>query len=328
MFYLLQGWMNELLNYSADNYSINQTHSIYVHLEGTTLRLRRPKINIPKRAMWDEPSPTPQFIHQRHFDITGSRVLLLPPELVKKRLWSKKYPICICLALDGKKMNLPQPKPPGHGYMMAHSNSFPKMSSILPEDSPGTHGFEIVTEQKCDASIIYLFARTCREKEQWYRRFDAASKGIPLGNHILEVQRIINKSNTRHRRSSSSDSLSKHKRQESTDSTSSTSTPSVDAESVPGEVDLKDFVLYMSRLIPKGAGNESVPSSPAHTSKDNRNGESKSTISKGIICDPMLTPLNALLGRCFWDFLRDSYWVDVVREKLQKKLSKIHVSCV
>lgn len=322
-----KGWMNEVMNYSPDNYSINQTHSIYVHLEGTTLRLRRPKINILKRAMWDEPNTTPQFVHQRHFDITGSCVLLLPPGLVKKRLWSKKYPICVCLARDGKKVNLKQPTSPGHGFMMAHSNSFPNMSSsILPEDTGSTRGFEIVSEQKCDTSIIYLFARTCREKEQWYRRFEAAAKGMPLCNHILEVQRILNKSNARHRRSSSSESL-KHKRQESTDSTSSASSPSADSESVPGEVDLREFVTYMSRLIPKGTVSDSLPSSPAHTatSKDSKSSEPKNTIPRGITCDPILTPLNALLGRCFWDFLRDRYWADVVKEKLQKKLSKIHI---
>lgn len=318
--------MNEVMNYTPDSYSINQTHSIYVHLEGTTLRLRRPKTNIPKRAMWNEPNPTPQFIHQRHFDITGSRVLLLPPELVKKRLWSKKYPICICLARDGKKINLPQPT--SHGYMMAHSNSFPKMnSSILPEDSGSPHGFEMISEQKCDTSLLYLFARTCREKEQWYRRFEAAAKGVPLPNHILEVQRILGKSNARHRRSSSSDSLSKHKRHGSTDSTSSASSPTTDSEPVPGDVTLKAFVLYMSRLIPKVADNDSVPSSPAHTTTGKeRNSEAKTTIPRKIICDPVLTPLNAVLGRCFWDFLRDNYWANAMKEKLQKKLSKIHVS--
>ena len=321
--------MNEVMNYNPDTYSINQTHSIYVHLEGTTLRLRRPRVNIPKRAMWDEPASSPQFIHQRHFDITGSRVILLPPNLVKKRLWSKKYPVCICLAKDGKKINIPQPG--SHGYMMAHSNSYPKMtSSILPEEvGSTTHGFEVVNEQKCDTSIIYLFSRTCREKEQWYRRFDAAARGVPLPNHILEVQRILNKSSTRHRRSSSSDSLGKHKRQESTDSTSSASSPMTEAETLPGEINLKDFVMYMSRLIPKVAGSDSLPSSPirkTNASGKDRPSEPKVTIPRGIICDPVLTPVNALLGRCFYDFLKDDYWGKVVQEKLQKKLSKIHVS--
>lgn len=34
---------------------------------------------------------------------------------------------------------------------------------------------------------------------------------------------------------------------------------------------------------------------------------------------------NALIGRIFWDFLREKHWVNVVSHKIQKKLSKIRV---
>lgn len=37
---------------------------------------------------------------------------------------------------------------------------------------------------------------------------------------------------------------------------------------------------------------------------------------------------NALIGRIFWDFLREKHWADVVSRKIQKKLSKIRVSAV
>lgn len=35
--------------------------------------------------------------------------------------------------------------------------------------------------------------------------------------------------------------------------------------------------------------------------------------------------VNALLGRIFWDFLRERYWADMVSKKIQMKLSKIRV---
>lgn len=35
--------------------------------------------------------------------------------------------------------------------------------------------------------------------------------------------------------------------------------------------------------------------------------------------------VNALLGRIFWDFLREKYWADMVSKKIQMKLSKIRV---
>lgn len=48
--------------------------------------------------------------------------------------------------------------------------------------------------------------------------------------------------------------------------------------------------------------------------------------------DPGLGPgevepawVNAMLGRIFWDFLRERYWADLVAHKIQKKLTKIRV---
>lgn len=319
--------MNEIIDYSPETYSINNTHSVYVHLDGTTLRLRRPRINIPRRAMWDEQTYNPQFIHQRHFDIIGSKVLLLPSGLVKKRLWSKKYPLCIALAKDGKSV-----KPESIAALNSNGNqSTGKISTSHSADS--VHGFEVINDSKCDSSILYLFARTCREKEQWYRRLVAATSGTPLKNHIREVKRLIETSKSScYKRSSSSDSL-RHKRQNSTDSLSSVSTTASNLEDT-SETDLKNFVMYMSRLIPRDQ-ESSLPSSPVHTvggkEKDMKHSDSKSSItgsqgSKSIVCEPVLLPLNAILGRCFWDFLGDQYWASKVRDKLQKKLTKIHVS--
>lgn len=37
------------------------------------------------------------------------------------------------------------------------------------------------------------------------------------------------------------------------------------------------------------------------------------------------TWVNCLVGRIFWDFLREKYWADQVAHKIQKKLSKIKV---
>ena len=329
--------MNEIMEYKAETYSINQTHSVFVDLEGTKLRLRRPKVNIPKRAMWDEPNPNPQFIHQRHFDLEGSRVLLLPAGLVKKRLWSKKYPLCIALAKEGKKTKVKPDSAPQSPTHEAHATKLFNSSSVSQ-----LQGFEVVSEQKCDSSLLYLFARTCHEKELWYRRLVAASKGTPLKNHVLEIKRVTDNSNTKYPRSCSNDSL-KHNRQNSNDSLSSISTTASNAEEIQPGYDLKKFSSYMSRLIPRTQG--STPSSPTHgpaakdsnPNKDGKHAEKSdktdkaaqgSGISgpKAIVCDTPLIPLNALLGRCFWDFLDDNYWAKIVQEKLQKKLSKIHVS--
>ena len=192
--------MNELSQYDPDDYHINQTHSIYVQLEGTSLRIQRPRVNVAKRAMWNETHQQPQFIHQRHFDVTGSKIMLLPAGLVKKRVWSKKYPICIALAKPGSKMQ--------------------KRYSVDTDDMMDL-GFEVVSKDVCDDSLLFLFTRTGREKEEWYRRFEAASKGTPLdtGLRISDINKYLEfKSSLKH---SSSDQQLRHRRQESTDSLSS-----------------------------------------------------------------------------------------------------------
>ena len=45
-------------------------------------------------------------------------------------------------------------------------------------------------------------------------------------------------------------------------------------------------------------------------------------------CDLPESPAwaNALVGRIFWDFLRERLWSDAMSRKIQKKLSRIHVS--
>lgn len=88
------------------------------------------------------------------------------------------------------------------------------------------------------------------------------------------------------------------------------------------------------------SGSLSGSSSPTHTTKDknsdaaevnkkphNKDGEEVRVLNPGspVFCDSQLFWVNALIGRCFFDFLRDKWWADKVKEKLQKKLSKIHV---
>lgn len=286
-------------------------------------------MNVPKRAMWDEPSHNPQFIHQRHFDIEGSKVFLIPPGLVKKRLWSKKYPICIAIGKSNNRQNARSDSAP---QSPVSSSAVPDMKISTSHSSDSVNGFEVVNETACDSSVLYLFARTCQEKEQWFRRFLAAAKGSPLKNNVLEIKNLVETFNMKHTRNNSTDSLKLGNRQPSSDSLSSISS-NVTGEPVPGSFDLKAFVIYMSRLMPRTT--TSVPSSPTHSvsgkDKEPSSREKGSPVtasggSKSIVCDPALLPLNAVIGRCFYDFLGDKYWAEKVKDKLQKKLSKIHVS--
>uniref|UniRef100_A0AAY5K9J2 SMP-LTD domain-containing protein n=1 Tax=Esox lucius TaxID=8010 RepID=A0AAY5K9J2_ESOLU len=79
-------------------------------------------------------------------------------------------------------------------------------------------------------------------------------------------------------------------------------------DDLPPLLGLQDYTSYMSRLI----GFESGSPAPSPSAEG---------------CPTAGHPawVNALVGRIFWDFLREKYWVDMVAHKIQKKLSKIRL---
>lgn len=337
---IYKGWMNELYYYDPDNYHINKTNSVYVRLEGVSLRLSSPKVNVPRRAMYDEILSPPNFIHQRHYDMKDSRVFLQPSGLVKKRLWSKKYPICIALSEINLKKSAATPQ-----KQLSKVDSFSQSFDM---------GFEVVTEQSCNSCILYLFARTGREKEEWFKRFQAAAKGNPLENHILEIRKSL-KDPPHHKRSDSdtnitvSNGIHKHRRHSSMDSVNSSVVSTSPVESTtnqsprmekPYQIDIIKFSQYMAKLMPATSEINKQNSSSSKSRRESSTVSASTTPSSptaretptsdlppSIIdfCEPQLLWINALIGRCLWDFLQDKSWTDKVMEKLQRKLSKIHV---
>lgn len=280
MCHMLQGWMNELSSYDPAEFHINETHSVYVTLESCTLRLQTPKHGIPKRAICDEHIPMAAFVRQRHFDLEGGSVYLLPRGLVSKRLWSKKYPICIT-----------------------------PRTSYRPADLRHTNIDVVEADGGQKQTVLYLFARTCRGKEEWYRRFVYASRGTPWPTRLSDV---VAQSSSTEQCSTPPTTVSwmKHRREASTDSNTSsvsaesTSAVEIDYSSLLPEHNLLDYTKYMSAVMPPSTGPPQCDSqSPAS-----------------------MTWLNALIGRLFLDFLREKYWAEKMQNKIQNKLCKMHVS--
>ena len=421
--------MNELQSYNPDDYHINLTASVYVTLEGTTLRLQRPKINVSKRAMWDEPTNNPTFIHQRHFDLKGCRVFLEPAGLVRKRLWSKKYPICIALAKDSKgsfefkslngdndkgqsqvegsnvdkekklisqasldeeKIRCSEKKEKKLTVQMSlDEERLQQMSSENVELKPDSFdhkekngkdesgeddkakevkdeladGYDIISKEECDTEILYLFGRTGREKEEWYRRFVAASQGQPWPTRMSDLRLRLpeptasptrstspgpdGQSTHQLRKRHSSSSLESitpvkhHQRQGSADSAtlslsekspvndagpanpSFTSAAQSDTDANNCEKILAEYLRYMSVVLPAHkTGKSSRATSPVESKRDATESSKKSRER----CDDHCVWVNTFISRCFWDFLREAYWAEYMKQKIQRKLSKIHVS--
>lgn len=75
--------MNEIHSYDPEMYHATLTHSIYVRLEGSVLRLSKPNRNISRRAAHNEPKPDVTYISQKIYDLTDSKVRRV--RVLKKR---------------------------------------------------------------------------------------------------------------------------------------------------------------------------------------------------------------------------------------------------
>uniref|UniRef100_A0A8C8EIA8 SMP-LTD domain-containing protein n=1 Tax=Oncorhynchus tshawytscha TaxID=74940 RepID=A0A8C8EIA8_ONCTS len=140
-------------------------------------------------------------------------------------------------------------------------------------------------------TTLYLFGRTGREKEEWFHHFLSASM-------VMEKE----KENERPGRSVISDSRGSSRiGSTEEDLPVPPSAPSIQ----PSRVDspLLDYPTYMARFLPS----EQPSPLPKFPVEDNTDW------------------VNALIGRIFWDFLREKYWADIVSRKIQKKLSKIRL---
>ncbi len=304
--------MNEVSHYQSEDYHLNQALSVLVHLEGTTLRLQTPKHNIPRRAMWSESNyTTAAFIHQRHYDMRNAYVMLLPQGLVKKRLWSKKYPICIVLPAQASKT-----------AGLKNLDISGAAAGVLDDDD----GMDIPTETR-----LYLFGRTCRDKEEWFYRFLAASQNAPLPLRITDL--LLHQPSPCYKPLPTPASVPEltHQRGPSTDSNISDlgheSSPDLSSKpEVSHESRLRDYLHYMARAIPT----DSMHRSQQQAAKDEqRRGSGRMTpiLPCPVRCEPQLAWVNAMVFRLFWDFLREKFWVEKIRTKIQNKLNKMHVSC-
>ncbi|NWH87029.1 TEX2 protein, partial [Aegithalos caudatus] len=313
-----QGWMNQLHVYDPELFHPSLTHSVLAVLDGATLKLSYPKSNIPRRATFEEEILDPAFVSHRCYDLTDAKVFLCPPSLARKRTWNKKYPICVLLpeVAEGEGRSREEQEPELQG------DEGPRRVPLSGQDVPGD----------CRDRCLYLFGRTGREKEEWYQHLVQASRGTasshgdtragegqpprPLlwaradpGTQFLDMGSPL--------QSSGSSSEGSVEDIPSTD-------PAKDASGSTEEIYL-DYSTYMARFVPaQGAPSpERSPSHGALGSPTPTKGLAAAVPSQLSEDTASMAWMNALVGRIFWDFLREQYWAEQVSNKIQKKLSKI-----
>ncbi|NXC77574.1 TEX2 protein, partial [Anhinga anhinga] len=309
-----QGWMNQLHVYDPEVFHPSLMHSVFATLDGATLKLSYPKSNIPRRATFEEEILDATFVSHHCYDLTDAKVFLCPPSLARKRTWNQKYPICILLP---DRVEVECRSSEEHDTQLQRDEGA-KKAPVPGQDVPG----------HCRERCLYLFARTGREKEEWYQHLVQASCGTPSSSH--GEARAGEKQPSWH-------PLCVGPAPQSSGSSSGGS-----AEDIPSAVPPKDlagsiqqkifldYSTYMARFVPAQVGS-SPDQSPSHGAPGSP------TPTKGLMASvpPQLSEdgarrgeacmawMNALMGRIFWDFLRERYWAEQVSSKIQKKLSKI-----
>ncbi|KAH8234698.1 hypothetical protein KR032_001959 [Drosophila birchii] len=203
------GWMNEISSYDPNTFSFTLTRSVYVRLDGCILKMSGTNARIPKRRMWNEPPIDRNkvlFTDHRSYDLRDCRIELLPLGLAKKRFFNRKYPIQLII-----KNSRDVPEEPNCGESNSDVTVKPEAKEIKAASTSGTTPPGAEDQDKLvdfaatvmqadlqqlrntvnpdkelteitvpcgDEVRLLLFSRCDREKEDWYRRFMAASKGL------------------------------------------------------------------------------------------------------------------------------------------------------
>ncbi|NXW50470.1 TEX2 protein, partial [Nyctiprogne leucopyga] len=313
-----QGWMNQLQVYDPELFHPSLTHSVFTTLDGATLKLSYPKSNIPRRATFEEEILDAVFVSHRCYDLTDAKVFLCPPSLARKRTWNKKYPICILLPAPAEGESRSSEE---HDTELLRDEGTKKVA-VPGQDIPGD----------CRERCLYLFGRTGREKEEWFQHLVRASRRTPSSScgdtraacHLpCHPDPLVSPGMGPAPQSSGSSSGG------SAEDIPSAIPPKDLAGSIRQKIFL-DYNTYMARLVPARAGG-SPTQSPSHAALGSP------TPTKGCMpsvplqqgedgagrSEVCMAWMNALVGRIFWDFLRERYWAEQVSSKIQKKLSKI-----
>ncbi|XP_066496895.1 testis-expressed protein 2-like [Tiliqua scincoides] len=306
---MLKGWMNEMYFYDPEIYHPSVTHSVFVTLEDYTLKLSYPKNNIPRRATFEEEIAKPTFVTHRHYDMSGTKVFLFPPGLARKRMWNKKYPICILFPPD--RDDLGGKSAPEHETDPSREKSA-RWRLTAGQESPLKHPTDP------QERTLYLFGRTGRDKEEWFQHLlkVTQAEGHQLHHAGQEEMRLGQLSPSGRGAHSNSSSSS----QGSTEDLPLLAKPKDLVGNVHKNL-LLDYNMYMSQIVP-AADDPSLPKSPSHSVTGSPTPK-KFLGDADVTCESHTAWANAVLGRMFWDFLREKYWADQVSNKIQKKLGRI-----
>ncbi|PAV78172.1 hypothetical protein WR25_26185 [Diploscapter pachys] len=358
-----KGWMNELrARYSPANYHVNYSQSVLVRLEGSTLRVCRPAKTVMKHAFHADPTlqqAQPTMQSQTIYDLTDAQVLLRPRRLARRRWWSRKYPIYIRFA--HKKSALMEIDKNARGSMTAStmmtrsislnqtspSGSFdglPSLPSICSEAATapvGDEGYSAESddtedegennrvvrsnssgdladfkpkskgvEAKTKGRSIYLFARAAREKERWFHLLrEACAKA--RGGRRPKMERC-------HSEMPVSGNGEENEEAENETAVKFNMNPAF--EYIRYKANHDQFIKQMLQVL---CVSSSKPERGSTVSVDL--GTMKWKPGGPSANSELVDSINSFAYRVFFDFCRDTFWIQQVKRKIQSKLATIHL---
>ena len=323
LLFIFKGWMNELREvYDPANYFLNKTRSVYVNLDGNMLRLQTTTSRIPKRTVCGEMIPQVTFNEQRIYDLTDCEVFILPKELVRKRYWSKKYPICIRGAKlqNGKQFN--QSMSSNSITNLDNNKSMNRNTSSLNISSGQSDSSalddQLNISQQLDPGTLILFGRCDREKEEWFKLFKKSSK-----QQLMDSKQYL-------KLNRSSSSIKKRGSISSTTTTTTNDNTSIVCDTT------NDRLVYkiVNNSDDDANSNETVTQLNVKMSEStsqenlsiNANIKNMSTqTNQCLIYDTSLTVINTFLIRIFADFFNSKDYIKKIQTKIQNKLNTISV---
>lgn len=203
------GWMNEIQAYDPANFHISMTKSVYIKLDGSIIRISNTNSRILKRSMYNEKLIDKKlitFTRHRIYNLLNCRIEMCPKGLARKRHFGRKYPMQLIIANQNTTSNTVENKTTPDD--LTNENVEQEINGTIDEFGILTYNNEmngvggggnddidigttimnsdvgsLQTNVKheivpcADEIRILLFARNDREKEDWYRRFYAASIG-------------------------------------------------------------------------------------------------------------------------------------------------------
>lgn len=284
-----QGFLNECSSYDRSSHRLARLKTVYVKLDGTTIKLYRSNKSVPKKSSSGEVLSPESFLfsHMRVFELMGAQVSIVPADLSAKLTWSRKFPIELKLATDG--------------FQCFTSSE----DDYINEDL-----------KPCSACTVYLFARTSRDKEEWFGRLAFATGSID--KFQKGFKRVF----------SSTAPLSVDTCVKLRGKAPVNHSVLVDNTQCKYDMQYDTFVARQLHILHQIQLETNTVSSPAVSKNaDDPSGTTVSSLThveKGKQQWP-LSGLNLLLARCLWDAMRQQSWISMVANKIQAKLAAIKV---